>query len=280
MRTGTPTAFSPASVTCFFRPTVGATPATTSSPGCALNLDAGVTAAVGPARAPEMLLNGRPVVIEPAASLIGALAPEPVRVVFETPLPLGCGFGVSAACCLSAALAIAGRYDLGLSRAELGLLAHRAEVEHRTGLGDVAAQLCGGVVLRRCRLGPLDAERLSPAAVPLQYCIFGEIRTSAVLDDPEALRRLREAGDRALRWVEGCKATVTIADLMDRSAAFAAEARLLDEGPVGRTIRGVREAGGHAMMIMLGRSVLATGAPVGPGPWTPCRIDERGTRYL
>lgn len=275
----TPLAFSPGSLTCFFRPTVGPTAAETFSRGCAVCIDQGVTAAVEPAAAIGMTLNGRAVEIEPVRAVLAALAPEPVRVRFETPLPLGCGFGVSGACCLATAFALDRRFGQGMSRHELGLAAHAAEVGCRTGFGDVAAQLCGGVVARRCRTGPLDAEQLPLPTGPLFHHVTGEIRTSAVLGNPAALARIQAAGDAAMRWLEADPAGLTLDRIMDRSVEFAEAAGVLTSTAVRSAIAQVQAVGGHGMMILLGHSVLAT-APAGPGPWTACSIDPHGTRHL
>lgn len=273
-----PIAFSPGSVTCFFRPTVGPTPADTFSRGVAVCIDQGVMANVRPAAEVGMTLNGRTVDIEPVRAVLELLAPEPVLVGFETPLPLGCGFGVSAACCLTAAFAVARHFDLPHTRAELGMIAHAAEVGCRTGFGDVAAQLCGGVVYRRCRTGPLDAEQLPVPPVPLFHLVTGEIRTSSVLGNPDALRRIQTAGDDTLGWLEAHRDTLTLDRLLDRSRAYAEAAGVITSQAVRTAIHNVRAAGGHATMILLGHSVLATRPAV--GAWTPCGIDSVGTRYL
>lgn len=274
-----PTVFSPASVTCFFSPNLGETPLTTYSRGCAINIDIGVTAAIWPARSMQTTLNGQSVAIEPVQYVIKSLAPEPVCVAFETPLPLGCGFGVSAACCLTAAFGIARRYDLMLSRAELGLLAHEAEVISRTGFGDVASQLCGGLVLRSCEQGPLDAKTLGDFTDRLYYHSFGEIRTSKILDDQKSLHCIAKAGDDAIQWLASYRGLPTIGEVMDRSVTFAEDARLLTSR-VRDIITKVQRSGGRAMMIMLGQSILATHPSDFTGPWVPCQIDKEGTRYI
>jgi pantoate kinase len=279
MRSPSPIAFSPGSATCFFSPHIADSPLATYSRGCAINLDRGVTAAVAPAAAIQILLNGRAVSIEPVRTVLDAIAPEPVCITFETSLPLGCGFGVSAACCLTAAFALARRFDLGLTRMELGLLAHRAEVTHRTGFGDVNSQLCGGVVLRSCRRGPLDSVRLSAAPQELFYSVTGEIRTASVLSDPASLSAIAKAGDEAVRWLENERENPPLGAILDRAVIFSEGAGLLTSPLVRTAIADVRRAGGHAMMIMLGQSVLAT-QPAGAGTWTSCRIDGEGTRYL
>jgi pantoate kinase len=239
-----------------------------------------VTAALQPAPSAGILLNGKSVEMAPVRSVLEAIAPEPVLLQFETRLPLGCGFGVSAACCLTAAFAISRRYDLGLSRGELGLLAHEAEVIHRTGLGDVAAQLCGGIVNRTCRQGPLDAERLPLPPGPLYYRVYSAIRTSEVLNNPTTVKKIAEEGDNAIDWLQHHLSDLTLKDLLSRSLQFVKKVGLLTNENVRRAIELVHTAGGQATMIMLGESVLAT-CPCGDGgEWTRSEVNETGTRWL
>jgi pantoate kinase len=280
MVSATPIAFSPGSVTCFFSPVVKPAPEETYSRGLAINLSHGVTAAVRPAPSTRLYFNGRPFDMPPVRHVLDALAPEPMEVQFETPLPLGCGFGVSAACALTAAFAVARRYALPKSRAELGLVAHVAEVVNRTGFGDVASQLCGGFVYRRCRAGPLDALRLATPDAPLYYRTFGEIRTAQVLNSAPALAAIAEEGRKALDWLEQNLARLTLGRALDRSLEFARNARLFTDRKVVAAVQDVLAAGGHATMIMLGQSILSTlPAPAGAG-WTECEVDNGGTRWL
>jgi pantoate kinase len=277
----TPLATSPGSVTGFFLPQLRPSPDETCSLGFALNLDEGVSAAVVPAAAHQVLLNGQPLDLPPVREVLDELAPEPVAVHLETPLPLGCGFGVSAAGALSTAFALDRRFGLGRARADLGMTAHRAEVRHRTGIGDVAAQLCGGAVYRRCRTGPLDCMRLD--AVPqsaLYYRSFGPLATKAVLGSAPLARRLAEAGRRAVDWLEQHRAEATLGALLDRSLEFAEETGLLTHPLVRSAIYEVRALGGRATMIMLGHSVLAALPPAEGSGWTRCGLDLQGTRLL
>ena len=63
-------------------------------------------------------------------------------------VPIGCGFGTSAASAIGTAICINEYFDLGLSIEECGQYAHLAEVSLGTGLGDVIAELSKGIVLR------------------------------------------------------------------------------------------------------------------------------------
>ena len=119
-----------------------------------------MTASVRPAASIGIRFNGRPIDLPPVRTVIDDLAPEPVEVILETPVPLGCGFGISAASSLTTAFALARRFSLEKSRWELGEIALRAEILQRTGIGDPITQLFGGVVLRRWRAGPFDAQSI------------------------------------------------------------------------------------------------------------------------
>lgn len=276
----TPLAFSPGSITCFFRPGLHDRPEETFSRGCAITLEHGVTAAVRPAAALAMRLNGRRLQIAPVRHVATALAPEPVELLFETPLPLGCGFGVSASCTLTAAFALQRRFGLPLDRAQLGMAAHVAEVVNRTGLGDVAAQLTGGIVHRRCVAGPLDAVPLDVPAPLLYYRVFGDIATSEVLRSPGTMALLVEEGDRALAWLEEQGPELTVEALLDRSLLFTRRTGLLREPAVVRAITEVKAVGGHAAMILLGQSIVAARPGPDAGAWTACHVDRVGTRWL
>ena len=168
----TPLAFSPGSVTCFFLPNVGTSLADTSSPGCGICISHGVTAAIRPlgmSQTVNVFFNGQTIDFPPVRGVIRELAPEPVEVFLETPVPLGCGFGISAASCLATAFALARNYSLEKSRWQLGEVVLEQEIRHRTGIGDPVTQLHGGAVWRRWQTGPFDASALAVSRSLLHY---------------------------------------------------------------------------------------------------------------
>ena len=242
--TASPIAFSPASVTGFFLPVFGSTKEQTVSRGLSFCLDRGVTTSVQPASRKEVVLNGKPIEIAPVRQVLEELAPEPVSVILDTPLPLGCGFGVSAAATLGTAFVLNRLFELGRSAHQLAMLAHVAEVNHLTGIGDVAAQVKGGIVYRRCLTGPLDAVRLDhvPAA-ELAYLCFGPLSTSRVLNSPSTVAAIAAAGERAVDWLSEHLESATIASLLDRSFQFAQESQLLTSPAVRDAIHEARRGG-------------------------------------
>lgn len=255
-------------------------PEATVSLGCAINLSHGVAASVEPARANEVLLNGKSIDIAPVRYVLSTLAPEPVRVSLDTPLPIGCGFGVSAAAALSAAFALERRFALGLSRDRLGLVAHIAEVQSTTGLGDVGTQLCGGVVYRRCKMGPLDCVQIITEKRPLYYRAFGELSTKSVLTSEATLALITKEGQMAVDWLERHSMKTSLEEIMDRSYMFSLATGLMTHPGVINHIRAIREMNAHAMMILLGHSILTTHKPSASNAWISCEIDTLGTRFL
>jgi len=279
MSFSTASAFSPGSVTCFFSPSIGTSPSTTYSKGCAITLKQGVRATVQKASSTQTSFNDSIRSIPPVDYVIQKLAPEPVAVSFETPLPLGCGFGLSAACCLSSAFAIAKLFDLGLSRTELGMVAHEGEVAYRTGLGDVSSQLCGGVVYRQCINGPLDSQRLVIKPQPIYFRIFDELETAGTLNNATIMQALAKEGSKANEWLLDNMDELTLDKLLSCARKFAEETKLLTNASVVDCVQEVLAAGGQATMIMLGQGVLSTIAIGDSNQWIKSEIDEYGTRY-
>ncbi|WP_129114775.1 pantoate kinase [Halegenticoccus tardaugens] len=246
-------AFVPGHVTGFFSAHPADDPTRAGSRGAGITLSDGVTVTVRPSGSERVSLNGSRVRMEPVERVLDALSVR-ARVDAASDLPLGAGFGVSGAMALGTALAANAAFDCGLSENELATVAHGAEVQSGTGLGDVVAQARGGIPIR-LEPGAPDHGLLDgiPDRTRIEYVTFGDLSTEDVLSgDTE---RLSIAGRRALsRLVE----EPTLPRLVSASRRFAREATLLTP-EVESTIRDVSEAGGDASMAMLGRTVFALG---------------------
>lgn len=70
-----------------------------------------------------------------------------VVVSHKVDVPIGAGFGSSAAGALTAALALAKALNLPLTYNQIGRIAHVAEVQCKTGLGTVGPLMLGGCIL-------------------------------------------------------------------------------------------------------------------------------------
>jgi pantoate kinase len=267
-------AFVPGHVTGFFAKEPDDDPTVAGSTGAGLALSEGVTVSVRPAEEFGVVLNGESLAMEAVERVCRALDAR-VQVRGVTDLPLGAGFGVSGAMALGAALATNASYDLALSMNELVTVAHGAEVQAGTGLGDVVAQARGGATVRLEPGGPhenvLDG---IPERGRVEYHVIDQRSTDDILSgDTSALDR---AGTQALSdLVE----SPTLATFMEAARRYAREADLLT-APVRRVIQDVTAAGGSAAMAMLGETVFALGTGLSDAGYevTACDIDPSGAR--
>ena len=242
-------AFVPGHVTGFFSAHPDDDPTKAGSRGAGVALADGVTVRVEPGDGLE--LDGDPAEVEAVDRVLSALRTD-ARVVAETDLPLGSGFGVSGALALGTALAANAAFDRGLSENELVTVAHGAEVQAGTGLGDVVGQARGGFPVRLEPGAPAHGEMDGlPANGRLEYVTFGERSTEAVISGDTA--ELTAAGRRALSTLVSDPRLETF---MRASRGFAREADLLTPR-VREAVRDVADAGGEASMAMLGETVFA-----------------------
>ncbi|CQH48338.1 pantoate kinase [Halobacterium hubeiense] len=266
------TAFAPGHVTGFFSVERTETPERTGSRGAGITLSAGVTTRVEPSDETRVRLNGREVAVESVTRVLDALDAT-AAVSAETELPLGAGFGVSGAMALGTALAANSAFDAGLSVNDLVSVAHAAEVEAGTGLGDVVAQARGGVPIR-VKPGAPAHGRLDgvPDAGRVEYVSFGGLSTSDVIGGDTAT--LSAAGEDALAAL---REHPTLPRFMALSREFSREAGLLD-GDVEAAVEAVTDAGGEAAMAMLGETVFALGTGLSDAGYDPevCRVHPAG----
>ena len=267
-------AFVPGHVTGFFTAHPDPDPTKAGSRGGGIALSEGVTVTVRPDEERSVVLNGEEVSMDAVERVLDALDVS-AQVRGVTALPLGSGFGVSGAMALGSALAANQTFSRRLSSNELVTIAHGAEVQAGTGLGDVVGQARGGVSLRLEPGGPqynvLDS---IPARGRIEYLVLGQLSTDEVLSGDTQL--ITEAGTRALSTVVK---EPTIARFMRASRQFSRESTLLTDA-VRDVITDVSEAGGTAAMAMLGETVFAVGSGLSDAGYEPgvCQIQHAGAR--
>jgi pantoate kinase len=119
-------------------------------------------------------------------------------------VPIGAGYGASAAGSLSAALAFSEGADLGMSVNEVGRIVHEAEIVNGTGLGTVGPVLTGGFVITKKSGGPgvavIDRIPASPGLKVVSACI-GPISTKKALRSKDLRRRVNILGREAFRSI-------------------------------------------------------------------------------
>ena len=257
------TAFVPGHITGFFSAHRADDPTKAGSRGGGVTLTDGVTVTVQPASEPEILLDGEPIDVDPVTTVLETLEAT-ARVEAESDLPLGAGFGVSGAMALGTALAANRVFDRRLSTNELVTIAHGAEVQAGTGLGDVVAQAHGGVPIR-LEPGAPQYNKLDsiPARARVEYVSFGQLSTADVLSgDTE---QLTAAGKEALSLVVD---EPTLPSFIYASRRFAREADLLTPR-VREALEDVAAVEGHASMAMLGDTVFAFGTGLSDAGYDP-----------
>jgi len=263
------TAFCPANISLVFETYPADPPHGRGSLGVGITLDAGVTVRVSReplAKRSMILVGGEAWEFPTVRSVLAGLTGERVRVEIDAAFPFGCGFGMSGASALATALAVNALLDLGKERQDLGLVAHDAEVDNATGLGDVGGQFNGGIMIKTRRHQPLTVEHLPIPVQTLHYRIHGPILTSEVINSPEKLQFINAAGHEALTRIKAAGGDITMARLFEISHAFAQASGLLESEEVAADIAAAKAAGHAATMIMLGEAVISTGPFPGSQP--------------
>lgn len=200
-RASSVTACCPGHLSGYFRPVAGPDCRTTGSIGAGIVIEEGVSVRATPSPVPGVIarrIGKDGTVIEelhdspPLAYVTGRLR---AGVLLETvcTLPIGAGFGLSAAALMAAVAATNELFGLGMTPGACAELAHEAEIVHRTGLGDVAACQGGG---RDYRLGPgiaAEIHRFSDLDAPISAVTFGPLPSPLVLGSADALARISTA---------------------------------------------------------------------------------------
>jgi len=252
-------AFCPGHISGYFRRIKGASVQSTGSIGAGIVISAGVEATATSADRRQVLVRAkdragvcRTVLTEsPPISYVMDRLEVTAAVTTVCTLPIGAGFGLSAAALLSTTAALNALCDLGLSDPQVTALAHEAEIVHQTGLGDVAACQGGGMV---CREGPGPDGTIGricgPAAGPLCAVTFGPLPTPAVLKSEPAMAAVEAAFP--------ARCPDDLIDFFRLSRQFAEHSGLITP-EVRHALSLCDQAGVPASMTMLGNGVFAFG---------------------
>jgi pantoate kinase len=199
--------------------------------------------------------DGAPVTRRALEILVPAKRTITARI--EHQVPMGQGFGMSAAGTFATCLAAA--VEMGIQDPKYAALraTHIAEVENKTGLGDAVAQSVGGFVQRlEPGIPPYgELEILKFPQKEVVFCILGQpISTSSILSDQEMRARIRESGNICLRDFENVPG---FDEFVDISWMFARDSGLATEkmAKVLGSLNGI----GKGSMVMLGNTIFAFG---------------------
>jgi len=249
--------------------------------GAGICLEDGALTTVRPAKETTIKINGDFCEAYTTLSTIKLLTKKPVFVETTLGVPIGAGFGASAAGALSTALAINKALSLNMTFNDLAKAAHIAEVKNRTGLGDVTGMTCGGIDIRKhAGIPPIGSiDRIPCSDEIISWICFGEISTKSVLSDDIKKKSINKSG--RLRLKELLKKP-TIDNFFLQSCAFAKEIELMSP-KVRDAIEAVEAAGGIASQAMLGNTVFAindNGALSEFGKVKKSRISHAGAHLL
>jgi len=283
-----PRVFVPAHITGFFEVVMHRDPLRSGSRGAGVVLDRGVKTGVklrGSDDTTKVRVNGRrddDGVSIRAVEILRELTgfSEGVSIHHEVEVPIGCGFGTSAACALGSVLAIASELELPITFNRAGEVAHRAEVELGTGLGDLIAEVTGGMVIRT-REGPPGygrVDRIIQDGLHVITRTLGELDTASVIHDDAHVRAINRMGGGMIgRLLE----RPAPARFMELSREFAEGAALIPQ-ELREPLEELSEGTLGASMAMLGNTVFALSEdPDAGGAGTSTYgIDQLGARFI
>ncbi len=208
-----------------------------------------------------------------------------INISHEFQIPVGSGFGVSAACTLGTSLGIVKALKLPLTYNGAASIAHMAEIEMKSGLGDVIAEITGGLVLRLKEGAPGygRTDKILPDLTDGdEYYIIsktlGEIETSSIIEDPYWKKKINQTGKTLLHEL---LEKPDIQNFFKLSRRFAEETSLMSS-ELKEVISILEEETIGASMAMLGNTAFA----LSETPDTSLdgviisKIDDVGCRFL
>jgi pantoate kinase len=275
--------FAPGHVTGIFVPSVSSTdPRAQGSIGAGLVLDLGATAFVewipGRRRRIELRsdVRGPLPISRDVATRLTKDAPGALRIELRHALPIGQGFGMSAAGALATGLAVSAA--LGAPRSAAIEAAHLAELVGGGGLGGVAAILGGGMELRRAPGIPPHGQ-VEHRPFPLS-CFVGTVgaplSSPKLLASPRFLDRVRITGTPGL---ERLFRRPSASRFLKESETFGDALGLGSQG-LHRLIRSLRGDSVAASQAMFGRSFFAVPRNAGGRSRVVRALQRRNVRVV
>ncbi len=252
-------AFAPGHVTGLFAPETGARdPRARGSRGAGIVLELGAIALARfvPGRRRRVDVRDEDGTSLPistnVAQRLAPPGPGTLTVRISHALPVGQGFGMSAAGATSTALAVA-RIS-GRPVGDAVQVAHLADLYGGGGLGGVAAILGGGLEVRsRAGIPPFGrVVHRSLRGSLFVGVVGGPIPSPGILRDPQTLARIRSARSE----VEGLLGRPSAREFFERSERFTDRVGLAPP-TLRRTLAGIRRCDAWAAQAMFGRSFFA-----------------------
>ena len=192
--------------------------------------------------------------------MLEAHAPVRNSVLVEQKMdvPVGCGFGASAASAVSACYALAAALGLDDSKAEIAYHAHVADILEKTGLGTVSVSFdaigAGAIVTPG---GPGVSKFLNvsyPDEIRIVTASLGPYRKSNAISNPEMVSKIQRLGDASLhRFVE----SQTLETLASEGERFSSALGLMTPQLAELAASAKRAGATHASQNMIGYAIHA-----------------------
>ncbi|BDZ70950.1 pantoate kinase [Methanobacterium petrolearium] len=190
-----------------------------------------------------------------------------INIQHETQVPIEAGFGVSAGFALGTALALSKLLKLPLTFNQAAAVAHHAEVELKTGMGDVMGAVVGGFPIRLEPGAPgygkadkiLSGTKNNDNNNEEENGLFviskslGTIETSSVLRDPAMTSKVNTVAHHLLGKL---LSNPHVTHFMDLSLNFSQETGLIDP-EVMEIVEVLKDETMGASMAMLGKTAFA-----------------------
>ncbi len=254
------TAFAPAHISGFFIPKITKKPEESGSLGAGVCLDDGITAEASFSNTTRILLDNKPFECSPVIDAIHTLTDAPLKIKLNSTVPFGAGFGASGASTLASVVAANQLQNVNLTKNQLAQIAHRAEVINRTGLGDIPAQITGGIVIRLKEGVPPHnkIDKILTGKTQISWVSFKNISTKKILEDDTLQKQIVTSGENVLKNLI-CKPTIE--NFMIQSNKFTNEVNLASNHVLD-AIEAARAKGYMAAQAMLGDTAFAIGKNV------------------
>lgn len=187
-----------------------------------------------------------------------------ISIQHETKVPIGAGFGVSAGFALGTALGLSKLLKLPLTFNQAAAVAHHAEVELKTGMGDVMGAVIGGFPIRlepgapgygkadKILSGAKNDDEEENGLFVISKSL-GTIETSSVLQDPAMNNKVNTV---AYHLLGKLLSNPQVTHFMDLSLKFSQETGLIDP-EVMEIVEVLKDETIGASMAMLGKTAFA-----------------------